>query len=172
VISNTDYTAGGIGISLGGTVEPMIISNDIRTNETGIYINPNAQPSINGNNINNNYAAGIRCLSAGTTKRVVITGNHIHSNIHFPILPGPPSAGIWIAGPSDPIITLNNISQNNVAPAFGLPDIDYSAIAGAGPFPTISSNIYDMILRLGFGPGPGPAMGMYNSTLLGVAIFP
>jgi parallel beta-helix repeat protein len=166
VISNTGYVMGGRGIYMTGYAEPRIISNDIYLNECGIWIDPNTQPSIIGNNINYNYEAGIRCYSSGASKRVVITSNHIHSNCHAG---GFQPAGIWIQE-CNPIVTLNNITQNSVAPAMGLPVIDYSMCMTI--FPTISTNIYDIINRPGGGPGPGPAMGIYNSTSMGLAINP
>jgi parallel beta-helix repeat protein len=162
VIGHTDYMLGGVGIFMMGYGEPRIISNDIYLNECGIFINPMTQPSIIGNNINYNFEAGIRCFSNGAAKRVVITGNHLHSNCH---MGGVQPAGIWIQD-SRPMVTLNNITQNNVPPALGLPDIDYSPCVAN--FPTISTNIYDIIIRSG---GP-PAPGIYNSTSFGLAIAP
>lgn len=163
VIGHTDYTLGGRGIFMMGFAEPRIISNDIYLNECGIWIDPNTQPSIIGNNINYNFEAGIRCFSNGASKRVVITGNHIHSNCH---VGGFQPAGIWIQN-CNPMVTLNNITQNSVPLGGGMPDIDYSTCFTS--FPTISTNIFDLIIRPMM---PPFAMGIYNSTSMGLAITP
>jgi parallel beta-helix repeat protein len=165
VISLNDYSTGGIGIYMTGYAEPRIISNDINLNECGIWINNSTQPSIIGNNINYNFEAGIRCYSQGASKRVVITGNHIHSNTH---MGGNQPAGIWIVN-ANPMITLNNITQNDNSSQPLFPDIDYSLCQpGAANFPLISSNIYDIIIRSGLGIAPG----IYNSTAGGLPINP
>lgn len=163
VIGHTDYMLGGRGIHMMGFAEPRIISNDIYLNECGIWIDPNTQPSIIGNNINYNFEAGIRCFSNGASKRVVITGNHIHSNCH---MGGFQPAGVWIQD-CNPIVTLNNITQNSVPVGSGMPDIDYSMCIAS--FPTISTNIFDLIIRPML---PPFAMGIYNSTSMGLAITP
>lgn len=167
LISNTSFMAGGVGIWMANYTTARITSNDIFMNAIGITINLFAQPYILGNNISYNASTGIACFSNGTNSRVVITGNHIHHNISFPA--AFPS-GIWV-GNCNPVITLNNITQNNVAPVAGFPDINYGTCVVPN-FPTISSNIYDMIVRPGGGPGPGPAGGMYNTTVLGLPINP
>ena len=165
VIGHTDYNMGGIGIYMTGYCEPRIIANDIYLNECGIWINQSTQPSIIGNNINYNFEAGIRVYSKGASKRVVITGNHIHSNTH---LGGNQPAGIWIAN-ANPMITLNNITQNDNSAQPALPDIDYSTcIAGPNNFPMISLNVYDIINTT----VPPLATGLYNVTGNGAAINP
>jgi len=161
VIGHTDYTGGGVGIYMKDWAEPRIIANDIYLNEHGIWIDPNTQPSIIGNNINYNFQSGIWCASTGSTKRVVITSNHIHSSAH--VQGG--GAGIWISA-ADPMISFNNITQND--PAGLAADIDYSTCA-APIFPTISSNVYDIIFRS----GPIPAApGNYNTDSAGLPIQP
>jgi hypothetical protein len=164
VISHTTNSSNtGIGISISFYSEPRIISNDIYLNDCGIEIDPPAQPSILSNNINYNTLAGIRCQSNGFTKRVVIIGNHIHSNTGPPI-PGLNSAGIWI-GSGNPVITQNNISQNRRSGS-SFPDIDYAGCSN--PFyPMISLNVYDYILRSGTS-----ASGNYNVTSAGAIIQP
>ena len=65
------------------------------------------------------------------------------------------------------MVTLNNITQNSVPAGSGLPDIDYTMCFAN--FPTISTNIFDLILRPMM---PPFAMGIYNSTSTGLAITP
>ncbi len=162
VIGHTSYNGGGKGIYLIGYAEPRIIANDIYLNECGIWIEPNTQPSIIGNNINYNYEAGIRCYSLGSSKRVAITSNHIHSNTG-PL--GNQPAGIWILN-CDPIISHNDISQNRRSGSIS-PDIDYS-LSGFLPAPTISLNIFDNINTS----LAAPAVGLYNTTSGGGMISP
>jgi parallel beta-helix repeat protein len=164
VIGHTDYNTGGIGIRIVGYAEPRIIANDIYLNECGIWIDPNAQPSVTGNNLNYNFEAGIRCFSNGASKRPVISFNHLHSNCH---MGGWQPAGVWIQN-STVILTHNNISQND--PTGLMPDIDYSFCV-VPSLPTISLNVYDMIFRVP-GPGAPTATGQYNVTTQGVAINP
>ncbi len=146
VIGRTQPPGSGIGIYMIGYAEPRIITNDIWINYTGIEILATTQPSILGNNINYNDGYGIRCLSSGATKPVVIKGNHVHSNT---------VAGVYI-GNFRPLITHNNVINNPGT------DIQYT---GPTFFPTISYNIYDN--RIGVG-----AVGQYNSTSLGLLIGP
>lgn len=172
VIGFTGYMAGGVGISMGGYAEPRIIANDIYLNECGIWINNNTQPSIIGNDINYNFEAGIRCLSNGASKPVVITGNHIHSNagnagnqpagIWVQLMPALPPPNYW----GSPIISQNVITNNDRNGA-GRPDIDYSACQ-VGFIPMISLNVYDIIIRAGGMPG----IGNYNVTSAGGMINP
>jgi hypothetical protein len=161
VIGHTSQFTQGIGIAVNFFAEPRIIANDIYLNGTGIEIDPPSQPSILSNNINYNEEAGIRCFSPGASKRVVIQGNHIHSNT------GPSgfqSAGIYVSG-SNPMITHNNVTQNRRGGSF-FPDIDYSTCIFP-MLPTISVNIYDFIT------GSIPAApGQYNSTAAGGTITP
>jgi hypothetical protein len=150
----------GIGISISFYAEPRVDANDIYLNDVGIEIDPPAQPSIIANNINYNVQAGIRCFSNGATKRVVIMGNHIHSNTGTV---GANCAGIFI-NDCNPMITQNNITQNRRG-ASTFPDIDYSFCNSF--FPMISLNAYDNILR-----SPSTAGGNYNVTSTGAAIGP
>jgi hypothetical protein len=146
VIGRTQPPGSGIGIYMTEYAEPRIIANDIWINYTGIEILASTQPSILANNINYNNGYGIRCMSSGASKPVVIKGNHIHSNI---------VAGIDV-GDFTPIITHNNVINNTG------PDIQYS---GPTFFPVISCNIYDNLTGTG-------AAGQYNSTSLGLPIGP
>jgi hypothetical protein len=161
----TNPTNTGIGISISSHSESRIISNDIYLNDCGIEIDNPAQPSILSNNINYNNLAGIRCQSQGLTKRVVIMGNHIHSNTGM-VPMGLTTAGVWIGYGSNPVITQNNISQNRRSG--GAPDIDYSACSSGSIYPMISLNVYDFILRS----SPITASGNYNVTSSGAAILP
>lgn len=157
----TNLSITGIGISISFFAEPRVIANDIYLNDCGIEIDPPAQPSILSNNINYNVVAGIRCYSTGATKRVVITGNHIHSNT------GPSginSAGIWIMN-CNPMITQNNITQNRRSGGT-FPDIDYTGCVTS--YPMISLNVYDSIARS----SPTTAQGNYNVTRFGGTILP
>lgn len=165
VIGHTDYVSGGIGIYMKSYAEPRIMSNDIYLNECGIWIDASTQPSIIGNNINYNFEAGIRCFSKGASKRVVITSNHIHSNIHSG---SSNPAGIWVVN-ANPMITFNNITQNDTQIPPTQPDIDYSwSVFPTNNFPVISSNMYDRILT-----APGsPGLGNYNTDSNGNAINP
>ena len=171
VIGFTGYQTGGIGVYMINFAEPRVISNDIYLNECGIWIDPGTQPSIIGNDINYNFEAGIRLYSSGASKPPVITGNHIHSNAHSG---GNQPAGIWIQliNPVSAPIISHNVITNNSVNIQGLPDIDYSACPFPGPFPTISLNVFDIILRAGGGGGPGPATGLYNVTSVGAIINP
>jgi hypothetical protein len=151
----------GIGIAISFYAEPRVDANDIYINDVGIEIDPPAQPSILSNNINYNLQAGIRCFSNGSTKRVVIMGNHIHSNTGTS---GTNSAGIFI-GNCNPMITQNNITQNRRGTG-SFPDIDYSLCNFFSPM--ISLNVYDNISRSPI----GPAGGNYNVTSTGAMIAP
>jgi parallel beta-helix repeat protein len=160
VIGHTDENTGGIGIYMSGYAEPRIISNDIYVNDVGIFVNQVTQPSIIGNDINYNRTYGIYCNSQGATKRVVITGNHIHSSARVA-----GGAGIKVFN-ANPMITLNNITQND--PNLQFPDIDYSTCAqGQANNPMISLNVYDIILRSATG-----ASGNFNVTSNGLMIAP
>ena len=162
VVGHTDYSSGGIGIFMEGYCEPRIIANDIYLNQCGITINLNTQPSILGNNINYNNEAGIRCFSVGSSKRVVIMANHIHSNTTG--TGGTQSAGLWIQD-CDPIVSQNNISQNRRGGVVNN-DIDYSlSIVG---IPSISLNVFDFIGTS----GSVTANGLYNVTTAGAGIVP
>jgi len=161
VIGHTDESAGGIGIYMSGYAEPRIIANDIYINDVGIFINQVTQPSIIGNDINYNRTYGICCNSQGATKRVVITGNHIHSSARVA-----GGAGIKVFN-ANPMITLNHITQNDIN--LQLPDIDYSTCAqGWVNNPMISLNVYDVISRN----APPAATGSFNVTSNGVIIAP
>jgi hypothetical protein len=166
VIGHTDHDAGGIGIHMEGYAEPRIISNDIYINDCGIQIFPLTQPSIIANDINYNNHAGIRCLSNGAGKQVVIMSNHIHSN-SFNDPAGIQLAGIWVQA-STPLITHNNVTRNDRNVSGLVADIDYTT--SPPPIcPMISLNVYDLIFR----PGPIPqAGGNYNVTSGGNAILP
>jgi len=161
VIGNTDYMMGGIGIFMEMFAEPRIIANDIYINDCGIWIDPNTQPSIIDNNINYNYEAGIRCFSSGASKPVVIKSNHIHSNVDPS---GLNPAGIWVSEAS-PIITHNNIHNNDRTGGGTGPDIDYSTCMTI--FPMISLNVYDIINR-----SVPPANGNFNVDSMGNPIMP
>ncbi len=158
VISNTGYTQGGHGIHMLGLAEPRIFANDIYINECGIWIDGLTQPSIHNNNINYNFEAGIRCYSSGASKPPVIQGNHIHSNC-----PGDGSgsqpAGIYIFECS-PIITHNDVINNDRAGGGTDPDIDYMNCTTT--WPTISYNVYDIRFT-----SATPALGQYNTTSAG-----
>jgi hypothetical protein len=145
VIGRTQPPGAGIGIYMTNYAEPRIYANDIWINYTGIEIHPSTQPSIMANNLSYNNAYGIRCFSSGSTKPVVIKGNHIHSHN---------TAGLDIIG-SAPIVTHNNIHSNPGV------DIQYD-IASA---PVISLNVFDNVNGLG-------TAGLYNVTTLGLAINP
>jgi hypothetical protein len=147
VIGRTDPGLGGVGIYMTNYAEPRVIANDIWINDTGIEVQPSSQPSILANNINYNQSYGVRCFSSGSSKPVVIKGNHIHSS---------GTAGLDAVNAS-PIVTHNNIHSN------GTWDVQY---AGA-PFPMVSFNVYDNINRIG-----GTAGGLYNVTSPGGAIGP
>jgi hypothetical protein len=164
VIGHTDYEANGIGIMMTGLAEPRIFANDIYLNAIGIQIHPTGQPSILGNNINYNYRYGIETMSNGASKPVVIQGNHIHSSAVSAI---PPSAGIWIAGFSVPVIAQNVIINND--PAGTNADIDYTANAPATPI--LNMNVYNIINRW-FVPPPWLGTGQYNATSAGGIINP
>ncbi len=151
VIGHTDPDGVGVGIYMTAYAEPRIIANDIWINHIGIDIYPSTQPSILGNNINYNHGYGIRCFSSGSTKPVVINGNHIHSNT---------LAGLDIHNAS-PIVTHNNII-NNYVPGLN-PDIQYVG----PPFPMISLNVVDSIAVSGSG-----ATGWYNVNSAGAQINP
>ncbi len=172
VIAHTIDVGGtpGVGIRLSNLAEPRIMLNDIYGNKIGISVLSVSQPSILSNNINYNDSIGIYCTSPGAgVKKVVIQSNHIHSNGVF---------GIEVKNPGDPVVSHNQISyhqigvnvgqttpfiyQNSIVNNFIL-DIQYTVI---GPFPIISTNIYDNIA-----PG-GLAGGIYNSTSAGGAIGP
>ena len=162
VIGHTEYYSSVIGIHMEQYAEPRIIANDIYLNGCGIYIKSNTQPSVIGNNINYNYAAGIRCTSMGASKRVVITSNHIHSNIN----PGAISpAGIWVQN-ANPMITFNNITQNDTSFPPTQPDIDYQTCVFPN-LPMISSNVFNIILK-----SSTPANGNYNVDSNGNPIAP
>jgi hypothetical protein len=161
VIGHTDYQTGGVGIMMAGFAEPRIIANDIYLNETGMEIHPSTQPSVLSNNFNYNWDAGIRTMSNGASKPVVIQGNHIHSSAR-----GNQPAGIFIANASVPIIAHNIITDND--PAGINPDIDYSLNSPATP--VLNLNVYDIILRLP--PPGGPGTGQFNATSLGGVILP
>ncbi len=153
----------GIGIAVSFFAEPRIIANDIYINDIGIEIDPPSQPSIIGNNINYNHAAGIVCYSPGATKRVVIMSNHIHSNTGQQPPPGINGAGIYINN-CNPMITQNNVAQNRrVQGQYN--DIDYSPCVIS--FPMISMNVYDFINR-----STPAAGGLYNVTSTGTSINP
>jgi len=153
----------GIGIAVSFYAEPRIIANDIYINDIGIEIDPPSQPSIIGNNINYKHAAGIVCFSPGASKKVVIMGNHIHSNTGQSPPPGIMGAGKYIQE-SDVLITQNNIAQNRrITGQYN--DIDYSNCAVLKPM--ISLNVYDFINRST--PATG---GLYNVTSAGVSIAP
>ncbi len=170
VIAHTIDGAGipGTGIVLQNLAEPRIIANDIYGNKIGIDANASSQPSILSNEINYNDSIGIRCASAGASKRVMIQGNHIHSNGNF---------GIMVLNPGDPVISHNEINYHNVGidammvspfifqntVVLNTIDIQYFA---AGPFPVINLNVYDVIF-----PG-GLAAGINNATSGGAAIGP
>jgi hypothetical protein len=160
VISNTGYQQGGVGIKIDQYAEPRIFANDIYINEVGIWIYPPSQPSIHNNNINYNYECGIRCFSNGASKPPVIMGNHIHSNC-----PGDGSgylsAGIFVNNCS-PVITHNDVINNDRLNAGVDPDIDYSPCLGA--FPTLNYNVYNIRFA---SPGPTYAPGQYNTTSAG-----
>jgi hypothetical protein len=146
VIGRTQLPGSGIGIYMTGYAEPRIIANDIWINYTGIEILTTTQPSILSNNINYNNGYGIRCMSSGASKPVVIKGNHIHSNT---------VAGVYV-GNFSPLITHNNVINNPGT------DIQYT---GPTFFPVISYNIYDNLTGAG-------GVGQYNSTTLGLPIGP
>jgi len=159
--TNTD--SHGQGISISFYAEPRIIANDIYLNNVGIEIDPPSQPSIIGNNINYNHAAGIVCFSPGASKKVVIMSNHIHSNTGQQPPPGIQGAGIFVSN-CDPLITHNNLAQNRrVANQYN--DIDYGNCTTMRPM--ISMNVYDFINR-----SPVPANGLYNVTSAGISIGP
>jgi hypothetical protein len=163
VIGHTDENSGGIGIYMSGYAEPRIIANDIYINDIGIFINQVTQPSVIGNDLNYNRTYGIYCNSQGATKRAVITGNHIHSSARVA-----GGAGIYIFN-ANPMITLNNITQNDNTPQPVLPDIDYSTCApGGANNPMISLNVFDIINRN----APPAATGSFNVTSNGVIIAP
>ena len=165
VIGHTDYSTSGIGIYMIGYAEPRIIANDIYLNSCGIAIYESTQPSIIGNNINYNNQAGIRCFSHGASKRVIITGNHIHSSAHQGTSM---IAGIWISI-CNPIISFNNITQNDNSKPPTLPDIDYSScVLPITNFPTINANVYDIITRS----AAGNAQGNFNTNSNGLVIGP
>ena len=155
----------GIGIAISFYAEPRVIANDIYLNDVGIEIDPPSQPSIIGNNINYNIRVGIACFSMGATKRVVIAGNHIHSNTgNQTAPPGLLPAGIFISN-CNPMITQNNITQNRrTGGTFW--DIDYSLCSSV--FPMISQNVFDFINPM----VPAGATGLYNVTQNGAVITP
>jgi hypothetical protein len=145
VIGRTQPPGAGVGIFMTDYAEPRIIANDIWINYTGIEIHPSTQPSILANNLSYNIAYGIRCFSSGSTKPVVIKGNHIHSHN---------TAGLDIIG-SAPIVTHNNIHSNPGV------DIQYDPASA----PMISLNVFDNVNGLG-------TAGLYNVNTLGLAINP
>jgi len=151
VIGRTEPPGMGVGIYLSDFAEPRIIANDIWVNFTGIEIHPASQPSIMSNNINYNQGYGIRCFSSGSSKPVVIRGNHIHSN---------PLAGLE-ASFCSPLVTHNDIINND--PAGLNPDIIYIG----PPFPTFSMNIFDINPSAGTGAG-----GALNLTSAGAPAMP
>jgi hypothetical protein len=155
----------GIGVAISFFAEPRVIANDIYLNDVGIEIDPPSQPSVISNNINYNIRVGIACYSNGASKRVVIMGNHIHSNTGTQSAPpGLQPAGIFI-GNCNPMITQNNITQNRRAGSTFF-DIDYSSCISV--FPTISLNVFDFINPM----VPSGATGLYNTTQNGAAIAP
>jgi hypothetical protein len=145
VIGRTRPLGSGVGIHMINYAEPRIIANDIWINYTGIEIHPHTQPSILANNLAYNNAYGIRCYSSGSSKPVVIKGNHIHSHA---------TAGLDVVG-SAPIVTHNNIHSNPGV------DIQYDPASA----PVISVNVFDTVAGLG-------TAGLYNVTTLGLAINP
>jgi hypothetical protein len=159
---STNQTTTGIGISISMSGEAYIYANKIYQNDCGIEIDPPAQPNILSNEINYNNIAGIRCYSSGAIKRVVIMGNHIHSNTGSS---GPNAAGVWVMN-CNPRITHNNISLNR-RPGLGnnFPDIDYSGCFNS--YPMISLNVFDYIQK-----SATPASGNYNVTSAGATIAP
>ncbi len=168
VIGSSDFRSGGIGIYMVDYAEPRIIANDIYLCEYGIWINPATQPSIIGNNINYNYENGIICYSNGSSKPVVIKSNHIHSNGNSQAVA---PAGIWLQGPTTPIITHNNIHNNYYNPQVSPTgsDINYYNCITASSMPMISLNIYDIIIKSSAG---NSAAGQYNVTSAGATIAP
>jgi hypothetical protein len=163
VANTTDPSSTGIGISISFVGEAYIFANKIYRNDCGIEIDPPAQPCILSNEIVFNVIAGIRCYSSGSTKRVVIMGNHIHSNTGSS---GPNAAGVWILN-CNPVITHNNISMNRRSgPGSTFPDIDYSGCFST--YPMISLNVFDYISKS----TPTTAGGSYNVTSAGAAITP
>lgn len=145
VIGRTQPPGSGVGIYMIEYAEPRIYANDIWINHTGIEIHPHTQPSILANNLSYNQAFGIRCFSSGSSKPVVIKGNHIHSHN---------TAGLDVVN-SAPIVTHNNIHSNPGV------DIQYDATSA----PVVSLNVFDNVN------GAGTA-GLYNVTTLGLAINP
>ena len=161
--TNDDFH--GIGIAISFYAEPRVIANDIYINDVGIEIDPPAQPSIIGNNINYNTFAGIICFSSGASKRVVIIGNHIHSNTGTQIPPaGVNAAGIAVVE-CNPMITQNNVTQNRRTGSTYF-DIDYSGCISI--FPMVSLNVFDFINPV----TPSGATGLYNVNSVGIAIAP
>lgn len=159
----TNAASHGQGISVNFYAEPRIIANDIYLNNVGIEIDPPSQPSIIGNNINYNHAAGIACFSPGATKKVVIMSNHIHSNTGQQPPPGILGAGIFVSN-CDPLITQNNVAQNRrIVGQYN--DIDYSPCVISTPM--ISLNVYDFINR-----STPAAGGLYNVNSAGASIAP
>ena len=164
----------GTGILLQNLAEPRIIANDIYGNKIGMRVLPNAQPSILSNNINYNDSIGIYCSSMGASKRVVIQGNHIHSNGLAGVLvdlAGNPYItqnvithqfdGVFCQSGSSPIIAQNSIVQNGNA------DIFYSIIPPPISFPTINLNMCNSIIPSGSG-----AVGLYNVNWNGMVVNP
>jgi hypothetical protein len=145
IIGRTQPPGAGVGIYMINYAEPRILANDIWINYTGIEIHAQSQPSIMANNLGYNSAYGIRCYSSGSSKPVVIRGNHIHSH---------GTAGLDIVS-SSPIVTHNNIHSNPLV------DIQYDPASA----PVISLNVFDVVA------GAGTA-GLYNVTTLGLAIAP
>ena len=77
-------------------------------------------------------------------------------------------AGIWVSN-CNPIISFNNITQNDNSQPPTLPDIDYSpCVLPITNFPTINSNVYDIIIRS----AAGAAQGNFNTNSNGLVVGP
>ena len=58
-IRNNVFQETGFGLAIGGNSSPLVIGNQIRQNEDGLYISESARPVLRGNIIENNARDGV-----------------------------------------------------------------------------------------------------------------
>jgi hypothetical protein len=113
-----------------------------------------------------NIAGVLLCICTSTAlAQVEIKGTGTTSATQTFITRDAPGAATMTVSGCNPIITQNNITQNRRSGG-SFPDIDYSNCIFP-LVPTISSNIYDFIIR-----STPSASGQYNSTAAGGTINP
>ncbi len=134
------------------TSSPTITGNTLTNCLNGLYINGNASPIVNGNNIITGNSYGVRFNSGALTTLPIITGNQIFSNPSYNvytssgfIVSGEQSiklnfTGNWWGSADATVIsnTIFDLSDNPVS--MFIPTVDYSNFLNAAGGAPVAGN--------------------------------